>query len=59
MTDYLDSLEHLANKIIKIRQKKGLPIPYATYINSTSELNKNTRGDFIITLIYIYLRNNG
>ena len=40
MTDYLDSLEHLANKIIKIRQKKGLPIPYTTYINSTSELNK-------------------
>ena len=40
MPDYLANLEFLANEMIKIRRKKGLPIPYTTYIHTTSELNE-------------------
>ena len=38
MPDYLDNFEYLANEMINIRQKKGLPIPYINYIHPTSEL---------------------
>jgi hypothetical protein len=38
MPDYLENLEYLANEMIKIRKKRGLPIPYTKYIHPTSEL---------------------
>jgi hypothetical protein len=38
--DYLDNFENLANMMIKMRIKKGLPIPYTSYIHPKSELYK-------------------
>ena len=38
--DYMRNFEYLANKMIEMRKKRGLPIPWTEYIHPTSELYK-------------------